>query len=285
MKILELIQKTTAFFEKDGVPDPRLDTELILAHVLRLKRMDLYLQFERSLSEAELDLLRPLVRRRASREPLQHILGSVDFFGLELMSTHQALIPRPETEILVQLAIQSTPSSKDFLFLDIGTGTGAIVLAMLKACPHARAVAIDISLEALKLAESNAKKAGLQDRVEFRHGNLFEPIASGEIFDLMISNPPYIPSAELPHLQPEVRYDPPQSLDGGPDGLQIIRKLISNSKNFLKKDGKLLLELGHDQAASVCALLEKECWTHIQIHKDLQSHPRIISAQSGSTSL
>ncbi len=279
MTILELIQKTTAFFEKAGVPDPRLDVELMLAHVLELKRMDLYLQFERQLTEPELDRLRPLVKRRAAREPLQHILEKTDFCGLEIRCTPQALIPRPETELVVQRVIQLLANKSPATILDVGTGSGAIALAVAHACPSVALVASDLSEDALALARANAEKAGLQQRVEFRCGNLFEMIAPGEKFDLIASNPPYIPSGEIATLQPEVQHDPPLSLDGGADGLDIIRGLIVQSANFLKEDGWLVLEIGQNQASSVRQLLEENGWIKIEIVNDLQGIPRVVSAK------
>ncbi len=282
MTILELIQKTTAYFEKANVPNPRLDVELILAHVLRLKRMELYLQFERGLTSQELDSLRPLVKRRADREPLQHILGTIDFFGLELQTTPQALIPRPETEILVQTAVVVLGKESDAKIGDVGTGSGAIALAILHACPSVTCVATDISQEALTLARSNAEKIGLSVRIDFRLGNLFETMLPGETWDMIVSNPPYIPSDQIPKLQPEVRHDPIQALDGGIDGLEIVRKLISDSTNFLKKNGWLIFEIGHDQSSEVKKLLEANEYTSVEIVQDLQKYPRVVKAQKSS---
>lgn len=277
--ILELIQKTTAWFEKAGVPDPRLDVELLLAHVLHLKRMDLYLQFERPLTEPELDTLRPLVKRRAAREPLQHILGSVEFWGLELSVNRQALIPRPETEILVQAALALLGNEPSGIILDIGTGTGAIALALLHACPKLRCVATDLSADALDLAQANAQKTGVQERVEFRRGNLLEPIQPGEAFDLVVSNPPYIPTGEIPGLQAEVRHDPTLALDGGADGLDLIRKLITGAPPFLKSGGWLLFEIGHNQADRVRQLLTGSFWSDLDFVRDLRGIPRVAKAR------
>jgi len=277
MTILELIRKTTSFFEKAGVPDPRLDVELLLAHALGLKRMDLYLQFERALSESELDWLRPMVKRRATREPLQHILGKVEFYGLEIRCTAQALIPRPETELLVQRAVELLAARSSVL--DLGTGGGAIALAVAHACSSVTCVATDISENALALARANAEQTGLQKRVEYRQGDLFQPIAPGEIFDLIASNPPYIPSGEISTLQAEVRHDPSLALDGGADGLAVIRKLIAGAAVFLKKEGWLALEIGRDQASAVREALEKSGWSSIGFVNDLQGIPRIVSAR------
>ncbi len=277
--ILDVIQKTTAYLEKAGVPNPRLDVELLLAHVLHLKRMDLYLQFERQLTKQELDALRPLVKRRTSREPLQHILGTVDFCGLELSVTSQALIPRPETEILVQTAIAKIDKGSEVVILDIGTGCGAIGLALCNACPRLRCVATDFSEKVLALALENAVKTGLQSRVEFRRGDLFEPLKEGETFDLIISNPPYIPSSEMAVLQPEVQYDPPLALEGGLSGLGVIRRLIAEAPPFLKPGGWFLFEIGHHQADLVRQFLEENGWNEISFTHDLQGILRVAQAR------
>ncbi len=275
--ILDLIQKTTSYFEKCGVPNARLDVELLLGHVLKLRRMELYLQFERVLTEKELDELRPMVKRRSSREPLQHILGSVDFCGLELMVSPQALIPRPETEILVQNCI-TILEKENGTVLDVGTGSGAIALAVAHACPRIRCVAVDVSEDALTLARSNAEKSGLKERVDFRAGDLFGPVGKDEMFDLIVSNPPYISTGEISNLQPEVQRDPRAALDGGVDGLDVIRKLISGSASHLKPGGWLLMEIGHDQLSRVKQLLEENGWGGIRFVNDLQGVARVVLA-------
>jgi release factor glutamine methyltransferase len=279
MKILELIQKTTAYFEKAGVPNPRLDIELLLSHVLGLKRMDLYIQFERDLAESEMEKLRPFVKRRASREPLQHILGTVEFCDVKLQVSPAALIPRPETELLVETVLQQFAADQEFRFVDVGTGTGAISLALLKARPRAFGVAIDISPEALELAKKNTAENQLQDRIEFRQGSVFQPLQSNEQFELIVSNPPYIPTEVISSLQAEVQYDPKLALDGGADGLQIISLLIKESKSFLKDQGFLIFEVGHDQKQSVDELLRNNGYADISFIQDLQKRDRICCAR------
>lgn len=280
MTILELIQKTTPFFGKAGVPTPRLDVELLLAHVLGLRRMDLYVQFERILTEPELDRLRPLVKRRAAREPLQHIVGTVEFWGVTLASDKRALVPRPETEILVERALTLRPGDGAATVLDVGTGTGAIAIALLAARPAWRAVATDVSAEALALARENAARAGLDARLDLRTGNLLAALKDGETFDLVAANLPYIPSAAIAGLQAEVRdHDPKLALDGGADGLDLIRRLVAEASRALKPDGILLLEIGHDQADAVEALLKSGGWSGVAFTPDLQGHRRIVEAR------
>lgn len=278
--ILELIQKTTPFFEKAGVPTPRLDIEILLAHVLGLRRMDLYVQFERTLTEPELDRLRPLVKRRAAREPLQHVVGTVEFCGVTLASDRRALVPRPETEILVERALALLPSEGAAAVLDVGTGTGAIALALLAARPMWNAVATDISPDALALARENAARAKLEARVEFREGDLLAALKEGEGFDLVAANPPYIPSGALAGLQAEVRdHDPHIALNGGADGLDLVRRLVAATPKALKPGGWFLLEIGHDQATAVAGLLKGPEWAGLTFTPDLQGHRRIAEAQ------
>ena len=275
MTILELIQKTTSYFEKAGVPNSRLDIELLLSHVLGLKRMELYLQFERVLTENELDQLRPLVKRRGLREPLQHIIGSVDFCDVKLQVSPAALIPRPETELLVQAVLDRFSADSSFKFLDMGTGTGAVALAICKVRPHASAIAIDISTEALELAKTHPEKNQILNQIEFRQGNLFEPVKPGEEFDLIVSNPPYIPTNVISTLQSEVQHDPKLALDGGEDGLKIISALIRDSQKYLKPRGRLIFEMGHDQRSSVEKLLQNENFGEIGFVNDLQGYARV----------
>ncbi len=281
MTILELIQKTTGYFEKAGVPTPRLDVEWLLAHVLGVRRMDLYVQFERALTEPELDRLRPLVKRRAAREPLQHLVGTVEFCGIQLAVDRRALVPRPETEILVERALALLPQ-EEAVALDLGTGGGAIALALLAARPAWRAIATDLSVEALLLARENAARLGLESRVTFREGDLFAPLIAGEVFDLVAANPPYIPTAKIASLEPEVRdHDPRPALDGGADGLDIIRRLVAEAPKALAPGGRLLLEVGHDQADAVAALLQERGWREAAFTADLQGCRRIVEARIG----
>lgn len=279
MTILDLIQKTTPFLEKAGVPNARLDVEWLLAHVLKMRRMDLYLQFGRVLTESELNALRPLVKRRAEREPLQHLLGVVEFCGLELTVSRDALIPRPETELLVEEVLAQIPLEASVKVLDIGTGTGAIALAVAHARPRVQMTATDLSSKALLLALSNAQKLGLAERVEFRQGDLFEALRDGEVYDLILSNPPYIVSNEIDFLQPEVaQHDPRVALDGGEDGLKIIRRIALEGRKFLNPTGKLFLEMGANQEAETRKILEETNWKEVEIRKDLRRIPRIAQA-------
>lgn len=243
--VLEILNKTATFFQHKGIPNPRIDAQYILAHGLKMKRMDLYLNFDKPLSERELEVLRPLVARRAKREPLQHIVGSTSFRGHEIRCDRRALIPRPETESIIDLLKESLQGKESPKIIDIGTGSGAIAIAAAKEIPGASVIATDISRDALDLAKENAKLN--EAEVEFRDGDLLEALKDGERFDAIVSNPPYIPDAEKEKLQPEVRdFDPALALFGGPDGLALIRKILQQSKDRLNPNGILLMEIGSE---------------------------------------
>lgn len=241
--VLDILNKTTTFFQHKGVPDPRFDAQSILAHGLKMKRMDLYLNFDKPLSEGELEILRPLVARRAKREPLQHIVGSTSFRGHEIRCDRRALIPRPETESLVDFLKERLAGRDRSAVADIGTGTGAIAIALAKEIPGIEVLATDISRDALDLAGENASANGVD--VEFLQGDLLQALPEGKAFDAIVSNPPYIPDAEKEKLEPEVRdFDPSLALFGGKDGLDLVRKILEQSRGRLNPGGALLLEIG-----------------------------------------
>jgi len=282
--VLEVIQRSTEFLKNKGVDSPRLQTELLLAHLLNLPRMQLYLNFERKLSQTELDSFRELIKRRSQREPLQHIVGSTSFCGLELAVNRDVLIPRPETELLAEqgwnfLKQLSAPSSRPSTALDLGTGSGCLAIALAVHCPEAKIFATDISPEALDLARQNAARHNVLERLEFLLGDAFTAFTSPEAFDLIISNPPYIPSSEIPSLQVEVRdYDPRQALDGGPDGLVFYRRIAAETARFLQPGGKIMLEFGDGQAPSIREIFESQKWIVEAIIEDYNQRPRIIIA-------
>ncbi len=281
MTVLEVISKSSEFLAKKGVDAPRLQTELLLAHVLQLPRMKLYLNFERKLTEPELDSLRKLVQRRGQREPLQHLVGSTSFCGLEMAVNRHVLIPRPETELLAEAGWQFlvTLNPQPSTALDFGTGSGCIAIALAAKSPTTRVVALDVSAEALAIATQNAAKNNVTDRIEFRHGDGFTALQPGEHFDLIVSNPPYIASAEIETLQPEVRdHDPRGALDGGPDGLDFYRRLATEAKVFLQPHGKLMLEFGEGQADAISALLTAQGWAVEAVHPDYTQRLRFLIA-------
>lgn len=281
--MLELIQRTTEFLKGKDVESPRLQAELLLAHVLKLPRMQLYLNFEKTPTTAQLDEFRQYVRRRGLREPLQHILGSVSFCGRELAVNRQVLVPRPETELLAELGWQylqgCVKHTEAPRALDYGTGSGCLAIALAANCPQAHVHALDISAEALEVAKRNAAQNQVADRIHFWHGNGFEGLPGGLRFHLLIGNPPYIPSAEIDRLQPEVRdYDPRGALDGGVDGLVHYQRLAVQGAAWLEQGGRLMLELGDHQAAPVRALFEAQKWIVERIAEDYTHHPRMMIA-------
>jgi release factor glutamine methyltransferase len=309
--VLEAIQKSAEFLAKKGVDSSRLQAELLLAHLLKLPRMKLYLNFERALAPVETDALRELVKRRGRREPLQHLTGSISFCGFEIAVNRHALVPRPETELLAELgwefltglaaALERRPPVRPEVgepqehagpeagaptALDFGTGTGCIAIALAAKCPAANIVATDISPDALALAGENAARNRVAERIEFLRGDGFAPLANqserGQLvreFELILSNPPYIPSAEIATLQPEVRdFDPRVALDGGADGLDFYRKLAAEAKPFLKRDGKIMLEFGDGQADAIRKIFETEKWVVEAVREDYSHRQRILIA-------
>ncbi|HTR43533.1 MAG TPA: peptide chain release factor N(5)-glutamine methyltransferase [Pseudomonadales bacterium] len=277
MTVLEAIQKSTEFLAKRDVESPRLQAELLLAHQLKLPRMKLYLNFERALTDDETNSYRELIKRRGQREPLQHITGSVSFCGYEIIVNRQALVPRPETEILAELGWTFLSTLPSPTALDVGTGTGCIAIALAAKCPNAKVSAVDISPEALALANENVAKNNVQ--IEFLQGDGFAAVSKEMQFDLIISNPPYIASAEIETLEPEVRdFDPRQALDGGADGLDFYRMFAAQAKPFLKSDGKIMLEFGDGQAPAIREIFENEKWIVEAVKDDYSQRARILIA-------
>jgi len=272
LPLLEVLRGTERYLADRGVENPRLNAEHLLAHALGLKRMELYLQFDRPLTETERAPLRDLVKRRGTREPLQHVLGTAEFHGRTFACDKRALVPRPETEQLVELALELAKAQTAPTLLDIGTGSGVIALTFALEIPSATIHATDLSPDALALSAENAARHALTDRVTFHQADLLPPGAAK--FDLLIANLPYIPADEIAALSPEVRHDPHAALDGGPDGLDLIRRLIDTAPDRLAPGGALLLEIGAGQADAVNALLSARKFRDISVRPDYQNIPR-----------
>lgn len=273
--LLEVLQSTTGYFEKHGVESPRLNAEHLVAHVLGKKRIDLYMEFDRPLGERELAPLREQVKARAQGKPLQHLLGTVDFCGRIFLCDHRALIPRPETEQLIELLQPLKPSR----VLDVGTGSGIIALTLAAELPDAQVEATDISPDALALAAENAAKLGLEPRITFHEGDLLEK-ATGR-YDLIVANLPYIASGEIPTLSREVQHDPMLALDGGADGISLIARLIEQAPPFMQPGGKIALEIGAGQADTLAQSLGALGWTNVTAKADYQGVQRFVLAQYG----
>jgi len=281
MTVVEVIQRSTEFLQRHGVESPRLQVELLLGHVLKLPRLQLYLCHDRVLAEAELDTLRTLVKRRANREPLQHLIGSTSFCGREIRVSPAALIPRPETETLAELTVAALRglSTGTPVALDFGTGTGCLAIHLATECPPAWLHAVDLSEPALALARTNVAAHGLAERVSLHLGDGFGALPAGLRFDLIVSNPPYIPAGEIAELQVEVRdFDPRSALDGGTDGLDFYRRLATESVAWLNPGGGLFAEFGDGQETAVAALFSAAGWRRINVHRDLTGKPRVVEA-------
>ncbi len=279
--VLEVIQATTAYFQKSGVESARLNIEHLLAHVLGKKRMELYLEFDRPLGEQELEPLRGLVKRRALGEPLQHLLGTAEFCGRTFLCDQRALVPRPETEQLCELVLaeirNQKPAIENLRVLDVGTGSGVIALTLAAAWPEADVAAVDISPDALALARENSARLGHSERVQFSQSDLFAAV-TGE-FDLIVANLPYIDRSSIPTLSSEVRRDPLAALDGGADGMEIFARFVPQAARHLR--GRLALEIGHDQREPLHALLGAHNYQDIRCLTDYQGRNRFIFATYG----
>lgn len=276
--VLEIIKKTTDFFAAKQVEGPRLNAELLIGHALGLKRMQLYLQFERPLTEAELEKIRPLVKRRGGREPLQYIMGETEFSGLKLKVDRRALIPRPETERLIELVTQrvTTPPAK---VLDLGTGSGAIALALAKAFPEAAVTAVDKSEDALALARENAAATGFLDRVTFVLSDWFAGVPMGEAFQLIVANPPYLSDAETAEAQPEVKdFEPHMALSAGTNGAADLEKIIRAARPYLASGGLLACETGIAQHQALVALAATAGYVRTESLRDLTGRERYLLA-------
>jgi release factor glutamine methyltransferase len=286
MTVLEVIQRGTDFLAARGVESPRLQVESLLAHTLQIPRLQLYLQFNRVLTEAQTEQARALVQRRSRREPLQHLIGSVVFCGLELEVRPGVLIPRPETELVAEHArsLLARISDPHPHLLDFGTGSGCLIIALLARCPNARAHAVDCSRAALDLAAANARRHAVDSRVIFSEGDGFQALPTGARFHLVVSNPPYVPTNIIATLEPEVRdHDPRGALDGGADGLDYYRRLASECRPWLHSDGWLVMELGDGQSDPVASLLVEHNWVVDDIERDYSGEPRVIRCRAGRT--
>jgi release factor glutamine methyltransferase len=280
MTVLEVLQSTTGYFNKRNVESPRLNAEQLLAHVLGRKRLELYLDFERALTESELAPLRELVRRRGQGEPLQHLLGTIEFCGRTFRCDERAMVPRPETEELVELLMADCGSRiAGARVLDVGTGSGVIALSLAERFPEAEIYASDISDDALTLARENAERFGSIERIHFIKTNLIDGI--GGTFDLVVANLPYIPAADRSNLAPEVLHDPAMALFGGERGDELIRQLIDQAPTHLRSGGLLALEIGPGQSRPLSELLRQKNYHDIDAKTDYSGTPRFLFARYG----
>jgi len=280
MTVLEVLQSTTGYFQKRNIESSRLNAEHLLAHVLGRKRIDLYLEFERRLPESELAPLRELVKRRGSGEPLQHLLGTVEFCGRSFRCDKRALVPRPETELLVELLIPHFKSEiAHARMADVGTGRGVIALTLAAEFPKAEIVGTDICEDALLLARENAERLGLADRVRFVRSNLLENVQPD--FDLIVANLPYVSTEDRQNLSREVLHDPEVALFAGARGDELVGQLIARAPSWLRPGGMLAMEIGIGQNETLVAALTQKNYRDIWTEKDYSGVIRFLFARYG----
>lgn len=262
-----------------GVDESRNEANLLLMHVLDRDRTFLLTHGEESLSLKQFDQYRSLVARRGEGYPLQYLTGHQEFFKLDFEVTPDVLIPRPETELIVEVGLEMLAHGPAPQFADIATGSGCIAISLLKELPQAGAVATDLSSAALAVAKRNAERHAVNHRLLLVESDLFCALDSSGQFDVIFSNPPYVPTRELTVLQREVRHEPQAALDGGPDGLSVIRRLLKEAPDFLRAHGHLVLEIGFNQHEAVKTVIDHDAWELIELRKDLQGIPRTAVLQ------
>ncbi len=281
-KLLEILDQTSSFFLSKGLENPRLQAEILLAAVLEMGRLDLYLHFERTLSDSEVGCYRQFVKQRLDGAPVQYITGIAGFRHLELQVDEAVLIPRPETEVLVDVALRQLESCDSPKVLDMGCGSGAVGIAVACECPSAQVLAVDISPRALRVTRVNADQNQVGERLRMVGGDLFACLNRDTIasFDLIVSNPPYVASLEMAALPPEVReFEPSLALDGGADGLDFYRRLAVEAPEFLAPQGSLVLEVGYNQSQRVTEILGRSSrLANIACFDDLTETPRVVAA-------
>jgi release factor glutamine methyltransferase len=275
--ILKLLRWSQTFLQQKGIESPRLDAEVMIAHLLNLRRIDLYARFDQPLTKPELDKYRAMVRDRVARKPVAYIIGHREFWALDLVVNEHVLIPRPDTELLVERARevlrqrQQAQPGEPVRVLDLGTGSGAIALALAKELPEARVWASDLSPQALEVARENARRLGFAERVSFLEGDLFEPVKAAGLgpFDVVVSNPPYIPEGDIAGLMPEVgRHEPLLALTPGPSGLEVLRRLAAEAGAWLRDGGSVVCEIAYNQGPSAAEVFSGAGWAEVKIVKD-----------------
>lgn len=277
--ISQQLKTATAQLEEAGIDTPRLDAEVLLAYVLNTRRLALYVNIAKVLTDEQITRYQNLIKRRLDRVPVAYLTGHKEFMGLNFAVTPDVLIPRPDTEILAQGVIENLHEfERDIKIADLGVGSGAICVSILKFVENVTAAAVDVSQKALEIAQFNAEKFNVDDRITFYNGSLFEPL-EGQKFEVIVSNPPYIAAAEFKNLQAEIEDEPKLALYGGKDGLKFYREIIESAPKFLTDDGFLAMEVGLNQSAAVQNLLkESGNFKRIEVWKDLAKIERVIAA-------
>lgn len=276
LTVLEAVQLSTGYLEEKGIESPRLNAELLLANILNCKRLDLYLMFERPLSEEEIQTYREYIARRGKYEPLQYILGEVEFYGLKLKVSNDVLVPRPETELLVEEAIKLSSDNNVKSIIDIGSGSGNIAISLAKSLNGVKVTSIDMSSSAIKVAEANAEFNVVNDKIEFIVSGI-EEYQTNQQFDLIVSNPPYVSERDYSSLQKEIlEYEPLESVTDKSDGYKFYRLISERSRDLLKSGGFLLFEMAAGQSEKIKSILERNNFSDIKIIKDYQNIDRVI---------
>ncbi len=276
--VLEAIRLSTEYLDKKKIDSPRINAELLLAHTIGCKRLDLYLAFDRPLTEPELNIYRGLIKRRASYEPLQYIIGTVEFYGLVFKVTPSVLIPRPETELLVEKIIKELSDKEQLNILEIGCGSGNIAISLAYHLKQAQIITTDISDAALNLAKENSQKLGVAERISFiRHNILTDDLLRFSMFDLVVSNPPYVSLQSYSSLQKEIMgFEPRLAVTDESDGLTFYRIISEKVSGNIKKGGKLFFEISHGQCDDVKSIMTKNNFSKIEVIKDYQNIERIV---------
>ncbi len=280
LTVLESIKLSTEYLGKKGVESPRINAELLLAHILKCKRLDLYLTFDRPLSDEEVTLYRSFLKRRGEYEPLQYIVGSVEFYGLPFFVNSSVLIPRQETEILVEEIIEQNKKDPRIKILDIGTGSGNIAVALAKYLPGSKVVASDLSKDALELAGKNSVQNGTESQVKFIENDILKSYPEEKEFDVIVSNPPYVSGNDFEKLRPELKvYEPRQALTDDADGLIYYREISLKAKELLRPGGRLYFETGEGQSQAVRKILEENNYKSIMTKNDYLNIERVVSGE------
>lgn len=277
--IVTALSEAARTLEANGINEPRLDAGLLMSHVIGRDRAFLVAHPEALMTERQLKQFEEFTDRRAQGEPLQYITGHQEFFKLDFEVTPDVLIPRPETELIVESALRLFQIDTPFMFADIGTGSGCLAISILNECRKARAIAIDSSKQALRVAQRNADRHCVADRLRLIQSDLFDAISVNDTLDLIVSNPPYVSEGEMRTLQREVQREPRSALAGGNDGLALIRRLLLDAPGYLKREGYLIFEFGINQDVAIRDLLDREVWKLIEIRNDLQQIPRTLVLQ------
>lgn len=274
--IQKAIDNASQKLSDNRIKNARLEANSLLGHALSRDRTFIIAHPEYELDSRELQMLESFLARRAAGEPLQYLVGHHEFFKLEFEVTRDVLIPRPESEAMVEAALEFLPGQRPSRFADVGTGSGCLAISILHELPNASAAAFDISAAALKIARRNAERHNVSERLELIESDLLSALDANEQFDLIVSNPPYVPDGEIETLQPEVKHEPRSALAGGPDGLSIIKRLLAESPRYLRSNGRMIFEFGFGQHERLLTMIDSRSWELIETRNDLQGIPRTI---------